>query len=130
VVSNGHWLTTLQVCVAWKDCFSITACLIEKRILKPTNKIKEVINSVPRIEASVGGNLIIPRTRGMKLSASRSDPFGESCFDIHVDVLVFNREFEVTFCDFILNLVKPIFDLGEFTLGQDPSFDQGSGMGD
>jgi hypothetical protein len=130
VVANGHWLPTLQVCVSWKDCFGVMACLFEQRILKPTKKSKEVINSVPTIEASVGRNLIISGTCGVKLSPSCPDLFGESCLDIHMDVFVFDRELKVAFCNLALDFAKSLFDLGEFVLGQDSSFNLGSGVGD
>jgi hypothetical protein len=106
VVANGHWLATLQVCVSWNDCFGVTACLFEKRILKSTKKSKEVINSVPTIEASVGGNLIISRPGRVQLGADRADQLNQPRLDSHVDVFVLGPWDEGTAGELFAHLVQ------------------------
>jgi hypothetical protein len=66
----------------------------------------------------------------MKLSSGCPDPFGESCLDIHMNVLVFDREIKVTSRNFIFDFAKSTFDLGEFILGQNSSPDLAPGVGD
>ena len=58
----------------------------------------------------------------MELSSGSADACGQSRFDIHVDVLKFDREIKLPSIDFFFNLTKSFFNGRKLLIIEQSSF--------
>jgi len=94
-VKPGMMVTTFAVA-----CWSSACC----RRIKPSSARVQAA----RPEAEVGRHLVVTRARSVQAPGGRSSQFGQTGFDVEVDVLEGALEFELAVADFRLDGCQPL----------------------
>ena len=92
----------------------VSACfggLAGKRPLQAQKLAVEVIDRAPDIKAEIGGDLVVARTRRMKLPGDGANQLLQARFHRHVDVFVLSPELEAAKLDLLADGIEPHDDL-------------------
>ena len=86
-------------------------------------------NLLLHIEAEVGGHLVVAAASGVQTLARLADALGEEGLDVHVDVLVVQRELHLLVLDVLQNGLQALHNLLRLVLFNDALTAQHGGVG-
>ena len=129
-MSKSGGLGTLQVGVTGHNGVQIGLGLADEDLLQIQHHGNDLGDLLLGIQAGVHGNLIVAAAAGMQALAGGADALGQHGLDVHVDVLVVQRELHLI----VLNINQNGFQTGNDLLGlvgfDDALIAQHTGMGD
>jgi hypothetical protein len=87
-----------------------------------------LVDDVADIEAEIGRDLVVARSRGVQPSGRRSDQFGKPALDVHMDVFERALEVESALADLRQDGVEALGDVLRIAGGDDAVVRQHRGM--
>ena len=108
---KGRRLCALQVRIARHNGIQIFAALCRQRLHKAKNELDDFLDLFLDVQTHIECNLIVSRTAGVQTLAGITDALGQQLLDVHVDVLVIERELYLAVLDILQNALKTLNDL-------------------
>ena len=108
---KGRRLCALQVRIARHNGIQIFAALCRQRLHKAKDQLDDLLDLLLDVQTHIKCNLIVSRTAGVQTLAGITDALGQQLLDVHVDVLVIERELYLAVLDILENALKTFDDL-------------------
>ena len=96
MMAEQHWLGMLQMRVTGHDHAEVSLRLLDQHATKRDIALHQRHEQVFRIQAQIGGHLVVARAARVQASAGRADVGDERRLDRHVNVFVVHVEDERT----------------------------------
>ena len=104
-------LRTLKMCIARHDSVQILAALLGERLHEAEDQLDDLLDLLLDIQTHIERDLIVSRTACMQTLAGIADALGEQLLDVHMNVLVIERELYVAFLDILEDALETLNDL-------------------
>ena len=89
----------------------ILAALCSQRLHEAKDQLDDLLDFLLDVQAHIECNLIVSRTTGVQTLAGITDALGQQLLDVHVDVLVIERELNLAVLDILQDALKTLNDL-------------------
>ena len=119
IVGKRGRLRTLQMGVARHDRIQIFAALFDQRLHECADHGDDLLDLLFHIHTHIKRNLIVARAAGVQTLARVADALGQQLLDVHVDVLVVERELHLAVFDVFQNILQALDDLFRLVLFND-----------
>ena len=129
-MAQGDRLRDLQMGEAGHDYRGIFLRRIDQRALQALAQDYDLVDCRAQIQADVGGDLIIARTRGVQALAGVAHQRGEPLFDVEVHVLEVDRPGELAARNLGTDRRHPALDVGQIFPGQHADGVEHPGVGE
>ena len=86
MVCKGDRLSTLQMRITGHQCFIVLFGNCQQRLFKLQQQFTDFYDLTFHIHMHIQSNLVITAAGSMQTCPRRTDPFGKTCFDVHMDV--------------------------------------------
>jgi hypothetical protein len=103
---------------------------IQQRLLQRADAGNRFVDRGAKVEADVGGNLVVARSPGMKALAGVADQVGQALLDVEVHVLQVHRPLKPAASDFFEDHRHAALDVGDIGCRQHAHAVQHARMGE
>ena len=111
IMCERRRLRTLKMRIARHDSVQILAALLGERLHEAEDQLDDLLDLLLDIQTHIERDLIVSRTAGMQALAGIADALGEQLLDVHMNVLIIERELYVAFLDILENALEALNDL-------------------
>ena len=111
IMCKGRRLCALQMGVARHNRIEILTALYSQRLHKAKDQLDDLLDLLLDVQTHIECNLIVSRTAGVQTLAGITDALGQQLLDVHMDVLVIERELHLAVLDILQNALKTLNDL-------------------
>jgi hypothetical protein len=130
VMTDRHGLSPLEMGVPRQEDILVRLGKPDKGGLqRPDTRMKEGY-LITKIEAQIGSHLIIATSCRVEFGSGFTDPTGQLLFDIHVNILEINREWEFTPFNLTGDFIQSTLYGIKLGRGDEPGIPESSGMSD
>ena len=129
-MGEGGGLGPLEVGIAGHHRVQVGLGLFHQHLLQVQDLLDDGGDLFFHIKASVHGHLVVPGAGGVQPLASVADALGQHGLDVHVDVLVVQRELHLAVLDVGQDGLQALDDLLGLVLLDDALLAQHGGVGD
>ena len=111
VMCKRSRLCALQVRIARHNRIEILTALYSQRLHKAKDQLDDLLDLLLDVQTHIECNLIVSRTAGVQTLAGITDALGQQLLDVHVDVLVIERELNLAVLDILEDALQTFDDL-------------------
>jgi len=104
--------------VAWHHHVFVSFGESHKGLLKPTQILLHMLESITEKESKVQGNLVVPASTCVKFPAKWANELREPTLYAHMHIFVFDLPLMATSANVFSNMVKPFNNRLTFTQGE------------
>ena len=97
--------------IARHNRIKILTALYSQRLHKAKNQLDDLLDLLLDVQTHIECNLIVSRTAGVQTLAGITDALGQQLLDVHVDVLVIERELNLAVLDILEDVLQTFDDL-------------------
>ena len=97
--------------VARHNRIEILAALCRQRLHKAKDQLDDLLDLLLDVQTHIECNLIVSRTAGVQTLAGITDALGQQLLDVHVDVLVIERELNLAVLNILEDALQTFDDL-------------------
>ena len=101
IMCKGRRLCALQMGVARHNRIKILAALCGQCLHEAKDQLDDLLDLLLDVQTHIECNLIVSRTAGVQTLAGITDALGQQLLDVHVDVLVIERELNLAVLDIL-----------------------------
>ena len=97
--------------VARHNRIEILTTLYSQRLHKAKNELDDFLDLLLDVQTHIERDLIVSRTAGVQTLAGITDALGQQLLDVHVDVLVIERELNLAVLDILEDALQTFDNL-------------------
>ena len=97
--------------VARHNRIEILTALCGQCLHEAKDQLDDLLDLLLDVQAHIKCNLIVSRSAGVQTLAGITDALGQQLLDVHVNVLVIERELNLAVLDILQNALKTLNDL-------------------
>jgi hypothetical protein len=129
IVRRKHWLSSLEMGIAWENHVEIDVAPANKRPLKVLEPVVNLVDCLPNPKPQIRRDLIVSAPRRVQFSTNVADPIDQRPFDMHVDVFEFRSKRKPALLNFLADLEQPLLNLLALGVGNQTRLRKHLGMG-